>query len=158
MLPSPINRQGAAPFFSQTKYSFYKDFYPDRDQDTSAEDRRFPGQPCARLSADHEPSHADCESNCRNDQTGRIRHNKIIFRDRKAYRERVNGSRDPLNEKILGIIQATGVNIEYVYAFTSAVAGSAYVVLRVNDIEEAEAVLARNGIETLSDGDLAGLL
>ena len=61
-------------------------------------------------------------------------------------------------KKILGIIQATGVNIEYVYAFTSAVAGSAYVVLRVNDIEEAEAVLARNGIETLSDGDLAGLL
>ena len=61
-------------------------------------------------------------------------------------------------KKILGIIQATGINIEYVYAFTSAVAGSAYVVLRVNDIEEAEAVLARNGIETLSDGDLAGLL
>ena len=59
---------------------------------------------------------------------------------------------------ILSVLQDAGINIEYVYAFTSAVAGSAYVVLRVNDIEEAEAVLARNGIETLSDGDLAGLL
>ena len=61
-------------------------------------------------------------------------------------------------KKILKVIQDTGVNIEYVYAFTSSVAGSAYVVLRVNDIEEAEAVLARNGIETLSDSDMTGLL
>ena len=61
-------------------------------------------------------------------------------------------------KKILNVIQDTGVNIEYVYAFTSSVAGSAYVVLRVNDIEEAEAVLARNGIETLSDSDMTGLL
>ena len=61
-------------------------------------------------------------------------------------------------KKILKIIWDTGVTIEYVYAFTSSVAGSAYVVLRVNDIEEAEAVLERNGINTLSDGDMEGLL
>ncbi len=61
-------------------------------------------------------------------------------------------------KKILKVIQDTGVNIEYVYAFTSSVAGSAYVVLRVNDIEEAEAVLARSGIETLSDSDMSVLL
>ncbi len=61
-------------------------------------------------------------------------------------------------KKILAIIQATGVNIEYVYAFTSSVAGSAYVVLRVDDVESAEAVLAGNGIEMLNDEDMTALL
>lgn len=61
-------------------------------------------------------------------------------------------------KKILRIIQDTGVNIEYVYAFTSPVAGSAYVVLRVDDEAGAEAVLAQNGIRTLSDEDMNGLL
>ena len=61
-------------------------------------------------------------------------------------------------KRILKVIQDTGVNIEYVYAFTSSIAGSAYVVLRVNDIEEAEAVLARKGIDTLTDADMEGLL
>ena len=61
-------------------------------------------------------------------------------------------------KKILAIIQATGVNIEYVYAFTSSVAGSAYVVLRVDDAESAEAVLAGNGIEMLNDEDMTALL
>jgi len=61
-------------------------------------------------------------------------------------------------KKILAIIQATDVNIEYVYAFTSSVAGSAYVVLRVDDVESAEAVLAGNGIEMLNDEDMTALL
>ena len=61
-------------------------------------------------------------------------------------------------KKILKIIQDTGVNIEYVYAFTSPVAGSAYVVLRVDDEASAEAVLAQNGIRTLCDEDLNDLL
>ena len=61
-------------------------------------------------------------------------------------------------KKILAVIQETGVNIEYVYAFTSPVAGSAYVVLRVDDVEGAEKVLASRGIETLTDQDLEGLL
>ena len=61
-------------------------------------------------------------------------------------------------KKILKIIRDTGVNIEYVYAFTSPVAGSAYVVLRVDDEAGAEAVLAQNGIRTLSDEDMKGLL
>ena len=55
-------------------------------------------------------------------------------------------------------ISDAGVNIEYVYAFTSPVAGSAYVVLRVDDEAGAEAVLAQNGIRTLSDEDMNGLL
>ena len=61
-------------------------------------------------------------------------------------------------KKILEIIQATGVNIEYVYAFTSAVKGHAYVVLRVDDVAGAENVLALNGIKTLKDEDIAELL
>ncbi len=61
-------------------------------------------------------------------------------------------------KEILKIIQETGVNIEYVYAFTAAVAGSAYVVLRVDDIDEAETVLRGNGIKTLSDEDIEEIL
>ena len=57
-------------------------------------------------------------------------------------------------KKILAIMEAASINIEYVYAFTAATAGSAYVVLRVDDNAHAEAVLAENGIPTLSDGDL----
>ena len=61
-------------------------------------------------------------------------------------------------KNILKIMEEAAINIEYVYAFTSAVAGSAYVVMRVNDIEEAEAVLSGNNITTLSDEDLGSLL
>ena len=61
-------------------------------------------------------------------------------------------------KEILSVLQKAGINIEYVYAFTAAVAGSAYVVMRVNDIEEAEAVLAGNNIITLSDEDLGTVL
>ena len=59
---------------------------------------------------------------------------------------------------ILKIMEEAAINIEYVYAFTAAVAGSAYVVMRVNDIEEAEAVLNGNSIVTLSDEDLGIVL
>ena len=62
-----------------------------------------------------------------------------------------------LNE-ILRILEKAGINIEYVYAFTSTIAGAAYVVFRVNNIDEAEAVLKDNGVETLSDADLEGML
>ena len=61
-------------------------------------------------------------------------------------------------KEILKIIQETGVSIEYIYAFTAAVAGSAYVVLRVDDIDEAETVLRGNGIKTLSDADIEEIL
>ena len=59
---------------------------------------------------------------------------------------------------ILKIIQEANINIEYVYAATSAVAKAAYVVLRVNETEEAEAVLKAHGKQTLSDEDLEALL
>ena len=59
---------------------------------------------------------------------------------------------------ILDILKEDNINIEYVYAFTGAVKGSAYVVLRVDDNEEAETILAKNGIKTLSDADMTGFL
>ena len=61
-------------------------------------------------------------------------------------------------KNILKIMEEAAINIDYVYAFTAAVAGSAYVVMRVDDIEEAEAILAGNNIATLSDEDLGTVL
>lgn len=59
---------------------------------------------------------------------------------------------------ILDILRESDVNIEYVYAFTGAMQGSAYVVLRVDELKEAEEILNRKGMETLSDGDMTGFL
>ncbi|MBR5046939.1 MAG: hypothetical protein IKX76_01755 [Eubacterium sp.] len=59
---------------------------------------------------------------------------------------------------ILKILKEHEINIEYVYAFTGALQGSAYVVLRVDDIAEAEAVLADKGIDTLSNDDMGTIL
>ncbi len=61
-------------------------------------------------------------------------------------------------KEILSVLQEAGINIEYVYAFTANAANSAYVVLRVNDIEEAESILAEKGLETLNDEDLNTIL
>ena len=61
-------------------------------------------------------------------------------------------------KNILDVLQDDEINIEYVYAFTGAMQGSAYVVLRVDDIEEAEEVLNENGLKTLSDEDMGGFL
>jgi hypothetical protein len=59
---------------------------------------------------------------------------------------------------ILEILGDANVNIEYVYAFTGAIEGSAYVVFRVDDVEGAEKILSENGIVTLDDKDMEGLL
>lgn len=61
-------------------------------------------------------------------------------------------------KEILKVLEKDGINIEYVYAFAASTPGSAYVVLRVNDNEEAEAILAKSGIRTLCDEDLNDLL
>jgi hypothetical protein len=59
---------------------------------------------------------------------------------------------------ILKILEAESINVEYVYAFTGAVQGNAYVVLRVDDVEQAEQTLNKNGIPTLSDEDISEYL
>jgi hypothetical protein len=59
---------------------------------------------------------------------------------------------------ILEILGDANVNIEYVYAFTGAIEGSAYVVFRVDYVEGAEKILSENGIVTLDDKDMEGFL
>ena len=55
---------------------------------------------------------------------------------------------------ILVALNESNINIEYMYAFTGTGPEEAYVVLRVNDAETAEAVLHSAGIGTLSDESL----
>ena len=61
-------------------------------------------------------------------------------------------------KRILDILKEVEVNIEYVYAFTGGTQGSAYVVLRVDDVEEAESILERKGVKTLTDEDMKDFL
>lgn len=59
---------------------------------------------------------------------------------------------------ILNIFSSADINIEYVYAFTGAVAGNAYVVFRVDDVGHAEEILAENSINSLCDEDIKNFL
>lgn len=58
---------------------------------------------------------------------------------------------------ILDILKEADINIEYLYAFTGSKADSAYVVLRVDDVLHAEAVLAGENIPMLSEEELMGI-
>ena len=55
---------------------------------------------------------------------------------------------------ILNALNESNVNIEYMYAFTGTGPEEAYVVLRVQDVDTAEAVLRAAGVQTLSDDSL----
>ena len=55
---------------------------------------------------------------------------------------------------ILEALNESNVNIEYMYAFTGTGPEEAYVVLRVQDVDTAEAVLHAAGVQTLSDDSL----
>ena len=57
-------------------------------------------------------------------------------------------------DHILQLLETTQINVEYMYAFTGASAGSAYVVLRVDDAETAEKALKQGGVSLLSDGEI----
>lgn len=59
---------------------------------------------------------------------------------------------------ILQVFEDADINIEYMYAFTGSDAGSAYVVLRVDRIEESEAALKAAGIDVLTDEELTAAL
>ena len=50
---------------------------------------------------------------------------------------------------ILQALESANVNIEYMYAYTGEVTGSANVVFRVDDIEGAEAKLREAGVQVL---------
>ena len=55
---------------------------------------------------------------------------------------------------ILQLLETTQINVEYMYAFTGASAGSAYVVLRVDDAETAETALHGGGVSLLTDEEI----
>ena len=55
--------------------------------------------------------------------------------------------------KVVSILSAHGVNIEYTYAFMTRSHGKACVVFRVEDNEVAENILTQNNITTLSHLD-----
>ena len=55
---------------------------------------------------------------------------------------------------ILQLLETTKINVEYMYAFTGAAAGRAYVVRRVDDAETAERVLRAGGVSLRTDGEM----
>ncbi len=56
--------------------------------------------------------------------------------------------------KVIDILSKAGVNIEYMYAFTASDALGAYVVFRVDDVEQAQKLMDDNGMKSLSDNEL----
>ena len=56
--------------------------------------------------------------------------------------------------RILSILSAENVFIEYSYAFITRRSDTAYVIFRVNDNEAAQDILSRNGIELASSAEL----
>ena len=77
----------------------------------------------------------------------------VIIRDTPVVAVKMEDTAGALM-KILKVLKNAGINIEYVYAFTGAVQGSAYVALRVDDPDSAESLLAGSGMKTLEDADL----
>ena len=61
-------------------------------------------------------------------------------------------------DRILRLLEKTQINVEYMYAFTGAAAGSAYVVLRVDDSAAAEAALLDGGVALLTDAEMEQLV
>ena len=59
-------------------------------------------------------------------------------------------------QELLGIIDANGVNIEYMYGL-SIESAKAHVVLKSSDTEKVEKILEENGIHTISAEELANL-
>ena len=60
--------------------------------------------------------------------------------------------------RILKVLDGAQINVEYLYAFTGTKSDSAYVVLRVDNADAAEKLLAAGGVSTLSDAELKELL
>ncbi len=57
-------------------------------------------------------------------------------------------------DRILRLLETTQINVEYMYAFTGAAAGSAYVVIRVDDADAAEQALTSGGVALLNDAEM----
>ena len=53
--------------------------------------------------------------------------------------------------KVIDILAKAGINIEYMYAFTASDSLGAYVVFRVDDVEQAQKLMNDNGLESLNE-------
>ncbi len=58
---------------------------------------------------------------------------------------------------LINTLAEKDIEVEYLYAFVASSKEHAYVVLRVNDNVAAEAVLLENGIELLTEDDIANI-
>lgn len=58
--------------------------------------------------------------------------------------------------KILRVLEENEINVKYTYAFTSNKEFGAYVVLRVDDVESTEKVLADKGFRLATDEEISG--
>ena len=59
--------------------------------------------------------------------------------------------------KVIAILSKEGINIEYMYAFTASDALGAYVVFRVDDVQQAQELIDKNGLKSLSDEDVQNM-
>ena len=57
--------------------------------------------------------------------------------------------------KAVRIIADAGINMDYMYAFISVSKKNAYVVIRVDDNETAEKLLAENGFKLVTEADIS---
>ncbi len=57
--------------------------------------------------------------------------------------------------KAVRIIADAGINMDYMYAFISVSKKNAYVVIRVDDNETAEKLLAENGFKLVTESDIS---
>ena len=59
--------------------------------------------------------------------------------------------------KVIAILSKEGINIEYMYAFTASDVLGAYVVFRVDDVQQAQELIDKNGLKSLSDEDVQNM-
>ena len=81
----------------------------------------------------------------------------LLVKETPVIAVRMNDKEGALRD-VLHILREDNVNVEYVYAFTGITQGNAYVVLRVDDTDEAEKILAKNNIKSLGNEDIKDLL
>ncbi len=60
-------------------------------------------------------------------------------------------------DRVLGVLDAAGINVEYMYAYVEKSRDNAVVICRVDDRERALAVLSQGGVPTLNRAELAAL-
>ena len=58
--------------------------------------------------------------------------------------------------EVLGVLAKAEISVEYLYAFISRKANDAYVILRVEDLRRAIAVMAESGINTVGPEEIYG--